>query len=184
MNNPVISEIYKITDCTENLPYKDIPSLIAQLSNSDGSVRGKSREALRCIGAPAIPMLIKTLSNASTQLRWEVIKVLECIQDPAAIPVLVEQLKDDHAGVRWAASNALVGLHREALPAIFAALVHDFDSLVLRQSTHHILHVFKDYGILTEVEEKVLQALEEIEPSAAVPWAAQKALEALRYKKS
>jgi hypothetical protein len=71
------------------------------------------------------------------------------------IPILVEQLKDDNAGIRWAASTALVGLRREGLSAIFTALVHDFDSIGFRQSVHHILHVLKDDGELTDAEEKV-----------------------------
>ncbi len=177
MNNPVVSEIYRITDCTEDLLYTNIPSLIKQLSNPDGFIRSQARQVFCCIGAPAIPELIKTVSNANSQLRWEVIKVLECIQDPTAIPILVEQLKDDHAGIRWAASNALVGMQRQVLPAIFAALVHDFDLIGLRQSAHHILHVLKDDGKLSDKEQKVYEALEGIEPSASVPWAAQKALE-------
>ena len=183
MNNPVVSEIYKITDCTEDLPSNHIPSLIKQLSDPDGFIRSQARQVFCCIGVPAVPELINTLLNASPQLRWEVIKVLECIQDPAAIPILVEQLKDDHAGIRWAASNALVGMQRQALPAIFAALVHDFDSIGLRQSAHHILHVFKDDGKLSDVEEKVYEALEGIEPGVSVPWAAQKALESIKNKK-
>lgn len=182
MNNPVVSEIYKTTDCTEDLLYTDIPSLIKQLSNPDGFIRSQARQVFCCIGASVIPELINTVSNANQELRLEVIKVLECIQDPASIHILVEQLKDDHAGIRWAASNALVGMQRQALPAIFAALVHDFDSIGLRQSAHHILHVFKDDGILSDVEEKVYEALGGIEPSASVPWAAQKALESIKNK--
>ena len=183
MNTPIISQINKITDCTHDLPYSDIPSLIKQMSDTDGFMRMQAREALCCIGTQAIPELIKILSNANPQLRWEVIRVLECIQDPAAIPILVEQLKDDHAGVRWAASNALIGLQRAALPVILNALVSDFDSIGLRQSAHHILHVLKDDGKLRHAEVKVYKALQGVEPTAAVPWAAEKALESLRRNK-
>src|SRR4030042_7156075 len=184
MNNPIVSEIYKSTDCTEDLLYTDIPSLIKQLSDPDGFIRSQAPQVFCCIGAPAVPELINTVSNANSQLRWEVIKVLECLQDPTAIPILVEQLKDDHAGISWAASNALVGMQRQELPAIFAALVHDFDSIGLRQSAHHILHIFKDDGILSDVEQKVYEALEGIEPGASVPWAAQKALESIQKNKT
>ncbi len=183
MNNSVISQINKITDCTEDLPYNDIPSFIRQLSDKDGFVRMQAREVLICLGRPAVADLINALSSADTQLRWQIIKILENIQNPSSIPALVSQLKNDNAGVRWAASNALIGQGRDAMPALLEALIRDFDSLWLRQSAHHILHVFKDDGILTEGEEKVFKALEDIEPTAAVPWAAQKALESLRYKK-
>jgi HEAT repeat protein len=129
MNHPIKSEIYKSTDCMEDLPYNDINSLINKLMDPDGFVRMQAREVLGCLGIPAIPALINALPDANSKFRWEVIKVLECIQNPTAIPILVEQLKDDSAGIRWATSNALVGMHREALPAIFSALVHDFDCI-------------------------------------------------------
>ncbi len=183
MNNTVISQINKITDCTDELPYKDIPSLIKQLSDSDGFVRMQAREVLTCIGAPAVTELIHTLSNANSQLRWQVIKVLDSIQDPAAVHVLVEQLKDENAGIRWVASDALIALRRDAIPPLLEALMRDFDSLWLRQSAHHILHVTRDAGKLNEAEEKVFEALEDVEPAVAVPWAAEKALESLRNKK-
>jgi hypothetical protein len=95
----------------------------------------------------------------------------------------VKQLKDDNPGIRWAASNALIGMQHEALPAIFTALVRDFDCIGLRQSAHHILHVFKDDGKLSEPEVKVYEALQDVEPSVAVPWAAERALESIRDKK-
>ena len=183
MNSPVISQYNKTTDCMDDLPYKDIPSLIKQLSDTDGFVRMQAREVLTCIGALAVPELIHTLSTASSQLRWQVIKILDGIQDPAAARVLVEQLKDDNAGVRWAASDALIALRRDAIAPLLETLLHDFDSVWLRQAAHHILHVFKDAGILNDAEEKVFEALEDVEPAMAVPWAAEKALESLRYNK-
>jgi hypothetical protein len=183
MNSQVISKINRTIDCIEDLPHNDAQSLIKQLSSSDGFTRMQAREVLTCIGKSAILELLKTLSTANTQLRWEIIKVLEDISDSTTIPILVEQLKYEHAGVRWAASNALVGMGREAIPALLEALIRDFDSLWLRQSAHHILHVLKDDGILYNTEEKVFDALEGVEPSSAVPWAAERALEALRHKK-
>jgi hypothetical protein len=183
MNSPMISHMNRATDCMEDLPYNDTQSLIKQLSSSDGFQRLQAREALTCIGKPIILELLKTLSIANIQLRWEIIKVLEGINDPTTIPILVQQLKYDNAGVRWAASNALIEMGRDSIPALLEALLHDFDSLWLRQSAHHILHVMKDDGKLYDEEEKVLTALEGVEPSAAVPWAAERALEALRHKK-
>jgi HEAT repeat protein len=120
VNRPIKSEIYKTPDCMENFPYIDLNSLINKLMDLDGFVRMRAPEVLCCLGTPAIPALIKTLPDANSKLRWEVIKVLECIQDPTSISILVEQLKDDNAGIRRAASNALVGMQREALPAILA----------------------------------------------------------------
>ena len=181
MDSRVISQINQIVDCTGDLPFKDVPSLIKELSNPNRLISMGAREALSCIGKSAVPELVKTLSTADIELRLQIIKVLENIQDANSIPILVEQLKNDHAGVRWAASTALIGLKRDAIPALLSALTHDFDSLWLRQSSHHILHVFKDDGRLTEAEEKVYDALEEVEPTSSVPWAASKALIALRH---
>jgi HEAT repeat protein len=183
MNNPMISQINRATNCLEDIPDSDTQSLINQLRNPDGFTRMEAREALACIGKPALIELIKTLSEAPKQLRWEIIKVLEAINDPTTIPILVGQLKDDHAGVRWAASNALIGMGRASIPALLEALRHDYDSIWFRQSAHHILHVMKDDGRLYAAEEKVFEALEGVEPSSAVPWAAERALEALRHKK-
>jgi HEAT repeat protein len=183
MTSPVISQYNRIPDCIDDLPYNDTQSLIKELSNTDGSIRMQARETLTCIGRPALIELLKSLSTSTIQLRWEIIKVLEDISDPTTIPILVEQLKYDHAGIRWAAANALIGMGRESIPALLEALRQDFDSVWLRQSAHHILHVLKDDGKLYEAEEKVFEALEGVEPSAAVPWAAERALEALRHKK-
>jgi len=184
MNSTIISQINQSIDCIDDFPSKDIPSLIQQLSNPDSLIRMQAREILSCIGKPAVTELVKTLPTADLELRWQIIKVLENIQDPTSVSILVEQLKNHNAGVRWAASTALIGLKRAALPALFEALMRDYDSIWLRQSAHHILHVFKDDGRLTDVEERVYTALEEIEPTASVPWAASKALEALKNKKN
>ncbi len=183
MDSQVMSQNIKSKDCTDDLPFTDIPSLISKLGDVDGFIRMHAREILICIGEPAVPELIKTLSDDNSQLRWQAIKVLESIQDASAAPGLVQRLKDDNAGVRWAASDALIALRRAAIPALLEGLRRDFDSLWLRQGAHHIFHVLKDAGKLTQPEEKVFEALEEIEPAVAVPWAAEKALESLRHKK-
>lgn len=183
MDTEVISSVNKAADCRDDLPYTDIPSLIRKLGDVDGFIRMHAREILICIGEPAVPALIDTLSDDNTQLRWQAIKVLENIQDVRAAPALVARLKDENAGVRWVASDALIAIRRAALPALLEALMHDFDSLWLRQGAHHILHVLKDAGRLNQVEEKVFEALEDIEPTIAVPWAAEKALESLLNKK-
>jgi len=42
----------------------------------------------------------------------------------------------------------------------------------------------KDAGRLHQAEVKVFEALEDVEPAVAVPWAAEKALEAIRHIKT
>lgn len=182
MDSQVMTQTNKITDCADDFPYTDIPSLVRKLGDVDGFIRMHAREILICIGGPAVPALIDTLSNDNSQLRWQAIKVLESIQDPSAAPALVDRLKDDNAGVRWAASDALIRLREAAIPALLEGLICNFDSLWLRQGAHHILHVLKDAGKLNQAEEKVFEALEGVEPTVAVPWAAEKALEARHFK--
>lgn len=184
MSNQVISQINRVKNCSDDYPITDIPTLIRQLDSTDSYACMQAREVLACLGKSALPELISAIDNAGTQLRWQIIKVLEGINDPSIVPILVDQLKNEHAGVRWAASNALISYKRLAIPALLQGLMRNFDSLWFRQSAHHILHVMHDDGLLYEAEEKVFQSLEDIEPSITVPWAAEKALESLRMKKS
>jgi HEAT repeat protein len=177
VNNTVVSDIYTITNCADDFSYIDIPALIKFLGDADGFIRMQARKTLICFGKPAVPNLINTLSEDDPQKRWQVIKVLEGIGDPSAAPALVHCLKDENAGVRWAASEAMIALQKSAILPLLEALLHDYDSLWLRQGAHHILHKLKDNGKLNETEVKVFEALEDIEPTATVPWAAERALE-------
>ncbi len=177
VNQTTFENIKHATPCPPELPPIDTTSLIEQLGDVDGFIRMHAREILICTGKPAIPQLLYALTSSQSQLRWQIIKVLEGIQDPASAAALVSCLKDDNAGVRWAASDALIHLRRGALVPLFRALVLDYDSLWLRQGAHHILHIFRDAGALNPDELAVFDALEGIEPTASVPWAAEKALE-------
>jgi HEAT repeat protein len=183
VNDPVISDIQNVSGCTDEFSDSDIPSLIKFLGDADGFIRMHARKSLICTGKPTVPALINSLSEADPQMRWQVIKVLEGIKDPSTAPVLVTYLVDENTGVRWAASEAMIALGKAALPPLLEALLHDYDSLWLRQGAHHILHVMKDKDTLNEAERAVLEALEDIEPTAAVPWAAEKTLETLRHNK-
>jgi HEAT repeat protein len=183
MSGSVYSQINQTNDCSGEESNIDIPGLIKQLNGKDDYIRMQARETLICIGQPASTELMKALSSGDTALRWQIIKILECIQDPEAAPILVEQLKDDDAGVRWAASDALIALRHDAIPALLQALLRDSDSSWLRRGAHHILHVMKDAGRLNKAELEVFAALQDIEPTASVPWAAEKAIESLKIKK-
>lgn len=184
MDNNEFNDITQLNNCQDDQSDKNISSLIDQLRSPNNSIRIEAREALSCVGAPAIPELLETFKKSDLQMRWQIIKIMDNIQDPSTIPLLIEQLKDENSEIRWAASNALINMRREAVPAVLQAITRDFDSIWMRQSTHHILRVLRDYGKLTPIEENVCKALEEIEPSVSAPWAAEKALEALnRLKK-
>jgi HEAT repeat protein len=161
----------------------DISLLIPKLRSENDLIRMQARETLIYIGKSTVAELVKALSNDDPQLRWEIVKVLKDIKDDQAIPALVKSLKDENASVRWTAADALVKFRRTAIPPILEALIRESSSIWLRQGAHHILHVMKDRGELVQAEEKVFEALEDVEPMITVPWAAEKALESLQPKK-
>lgn len=157
-----------------------ISALVAELHNTDGLQRQQARHALIAIGQEAAPALIDLVANEKGHARWEAIEALGEIGDPYAANVLVDALLDDDTGIRWAASNALIGLDRAALEPLLVSLTKDFDSVWLRHGAHHILHVLKDRGRLYPKEIKVYEATQGVEPMVQVPWAAAAALEDLK----
>jgi HEAT repeat protein len=177
----IFSQINKRSDC-DDTKTDYITVLINQLRAVNGTNRMQAREELICLGNAAVPALLSALSSDDPQQRWQVIKVLEDIYDTRAIPALVECLKDESASVRWTASNALLKYKRAAVRPLLESLTRDSDSVWLRRSAQHILHVMKDRGELSPEEEKVFEALQDVVPTASVPWAAEKALESLLYK--
>lgn len=159
-------------------------SLISELHDPDGIKRQQARHALIRIGWEATPALIDVVSNEQGQTRWEAIEALAHIRDPQAAPALVEALRDEETGTRWAASNALIELDRAAIKPLLVALTKYFDSVQFREVAHHVLHVLNDRGRLLPKEIKVFNALEDIEQSVEVPWAAEAALEDLQHQRS
>ena len=160
---------------------KQIDTLISELSDKDGLKRQKARLDLIHIGYDAAPALVEVAANGKGHARWEAIEALGRIGNPDAADVLVGALRDEDTGVRWAASNALIGLDRAAVKPLLISLTKDFDSVWLREGAHHVLHVLKDRGRLLPKEVKVFEALEGIEPFVEVPWAAEAALEDLSF---
>ncbi len=158
-----------------------IAHLIAELHDADGLKRQRARHALIHFGWDAIPALTEAIAEEKGHARWEAIEALSRMNAPSAVPALVETLKDEDVGVRWAASNALIAQDRASLEPLLEALLKDFGSVWFRQGAHHVLHVLKDRHRLLPKEIKVFEALESIAPEAEAPWAAEAALEDLRY---
>jgi HEAT repeat protein len=159
-----------------------ISLLIADLHDADGLKRQKARYALIALNKEAVPALTDIVLKEKGHARWEAIEALGWIGDPEVATILVDNLRDDDVGIRWAAANALIKLGRAAVEPLLAALTEHFDSIWLRQGAHHILHTFKDRGLLYPKEVKVFEATEGIEPLVEVPWAANAALENLQAK--
>jgi hypothetical protein len=163
----------------DDIPGKaDIGSLVAALASQDRATRQKAREALVGLGHPAVESLIALLDDRHDHVRWEAAKSLSDIGDPAAAPALVETLEDRDAGVRWLAAEGLIRMRKASLKPLFQALIARPDSQPLREGAHHVLHDLARQGLDDRVA-PVLAALEDIEPSATVPAAARKALDAI-----
>ena len=84
--------------------------------------------------------------------------------------------------MRWLASDALIALREAGLPPLLSALVRHGDSILLRNGAHHVLHDLSRGHVsrdIVEILKPVVVALESIEPSMAVPLAAQKVLDQL-----
>ena len=160
-----------------------ISSLIADLSRKDGALRERARQSLVAIGTPAVALLIEALVHPKESVRWEVAKALGEIRNPAAAPALVTALEDKVFDVRWLAAEGLIVLGREGLVPLLQALVERIDAPWLQEGAHHVLHDISR-GELREVLRPVLVALQDIESSVEVPFAAKTALNDLMERES
>ncbi|MHB1035492.1 MAG: HEAT repeat domain-containing protein [Pirellulales bacterium] len=157
-----------------------IPSLVADLSNTDPAVRTKARAALVAIGKLTVPSLIRLLSHRKPHVRWEAAKALCGIADPLAAFALVNALDDRDGDVRWLAAEGLAVLGRESLQPLLAALIERAQSCCLCEGAHHVCHTLVKKKKLGPILRPVLTALGQSEPEVAVPPAAYAALSRLR----
>ena len=84
--------------------------LIEALKDSDTDVRQNLAAALATIGTPTVEPLIAALKDKITERRAGAAYTLGMIGRPAraALPVLLDLLKDDDVGVRRQASYAII----------------------------------------------------------------------------
>jgi HEAT repeat protein len=157
---------------------KIIKLLVQDLASKDGIVRVIARRSLVAIGKQAVNALVKALTSKNESVRWEAAKALGQIGDAVATEALVKALEDKMFDVRWLAAEALIRIGRKAIVPLLHALVKRPDSYWLREGAHHVLHDIEK-GHLNQVLQPVLVALEDVVPSVEVPYAAEKALEAL-----
>jgi hypothetical protein len=81
--------------------------------------------------------------------------------------------------VRWLAALGLITIGQSSLMPLMHALIEHPDSIWLRQGAHHVLHDIDKQNI-DEIVQPVIKALEDVEPSVEVPWAAKNAIESLK----
>jgi HEAT repeat protein len=157
-----------------------IEALVKQLSSKDGDARQKARLALVDIGQEATQPLTALLTDKDKQTRWEAAKVLGAINDPAAIPALIEALKDDVFDVRWLVSEALVHLGTAAVIPVLDMTIVSSDKLFLREEAHHVLkYIMRDNPknkALIDIIKPVTNALESSTPAVSTPAAAKIAI--------
>jgi HEAT repeat protein len=156
-----------------------IDSLVTALVSDKDATRWEARKSLVAVGQAAVPHLIKALKDPNVRARWEATQALAEIADPSAAPALVDALGDNESGVRWTAVDALITLKERALIPLLERLMQQSESVVLRDSAHHLLKNTPWSEGLRQVIAPVLTALEGAAPVLEIPFAARSALAAL-----
>jgi HEAT repeat protein len=157
-----------------------IELLIDHLRSNDGVLRMKAREMLVKIGKPGVPYILPLLSHAEGHVRWEACKTLEHIRDPKTAGSIAPLLMDENMDVRWVAADALIELEHHAVIPLLELIEANFDSPMLREAAHHVLHQLKDLRLLDEMVEEVLNALKVTELPSKAAFTASAVLEHLR----
>lgn len=155
---------------------------ISLLQSNDGAERTKAREALIKIGRPASPYIMALLTHPLVHIRWEACKTLERIRDPKAAIVLAKRLMDEDMDVRWVAADALIELEHDAIIPVLEMIEEQFDSPILREAAHHVLHSLKELELLDEKAEEVLDALKVTELPSKAAFIASRVLEYFRAR--
>jgi len=160
-----------------------ISNYLVKLEDDDIQVRNTARWQLASIGSEAVPDLINQLKTDRERCRWEAAKILGEICDESAAEALVEALLDESINVHWVATEALINYGRDAVLPVLEGITRHFDSMRFRQGAYHILHVLESSQHLDPEVQKVLNALRDVEPSVSAPWAAERAIEHIKYGK-
>jgi len=160
----------------------EIEQRLSDLEDEDFHIRDMARSKLASLGPEAIPALIHQLRTDKEHCRWEAAKILGEIREEAAAEALVEALVDDSINVHWAASEALIRYGREAILPLLEGLIRHFDSMRFRQGAYHILHSLETSHRLEPQVQEVLDCLRRVGPGASAPWAAERAIEYLKYQ--
>lgn len=164
----------------------EISTLIAELGDENGLTRQRARLNLGYRGNESIPELLKAIHSPNTNTRLGAIKVLGELHATEAAQPLVPMLMDDDPDIRWSTMESLIRVGRVSMRPILEMFIRNFDSSVMREGVHHILHAFKDQYILNEYEITLFKELDkqrlagfQMGWNSEAAWAAEKALEVL-----
>ena len=174
--NTIPLEEYSVPLCIE--------FLLLLLQSNDGVERTKARQALVKIGKQASPYIMVLLTHPDKHIRWEACKALEHIRDPKTATVLVKMLMDEDMDVRWVAADALIELERDAIVPLLELIEEQFDSPMVREAAHHVLHSLKELHLLDRKTEEVLDALKVTGLPSKAAFTADRALDYFRSHKS
>jgi HEAT repeat protein len=166
-------------DWSKHTDKKTLNTLIKYLISNDGFVRLSARNSLVKIGLAAVSELVSALASKRTIQRWEAAKALSQIGDPAALPALVTALNDKEFDVRWVAAEGLIAIGTQSIKPLLQLIIDHSDSIRLREGVHHVLYALNNEKS-HEILKPVLDALEGPEAPLQVPFAAEKALKALK----
>ena len=157
-----------------------VEALISDLASKNGQTREAARTSLVSTGKSAVPFLLPLLSERKHKIRWEAVKALGEIKDPTAIDGLIRALTDEEFDVRWLAAEGLAALGTQVVKPLLQALaqLQESTAVLLRDSAHHILRTLITADSAEEIQ-LVLTALEDVDFSVKVPFAAKEALKSL-----
>jgi hypothetical protein len=162
---------------------KEVKQYLVELEDNNIKVRISARRQLAHLGSEVVPDLIEQLKTDRERCRWEAAKILGDIQDESAIEALVEALLDESISIHWVATESLIKFGRKAIIPVLEGITRHFDSMRFRQGAYHILHMLERSHQLDSHVQEVLDALRDIEPSVSAPWAAERAIEYLKFEK-
>lgn len=162
---------------------EEIKKYLVDLEDDETRVRNIARHKLASIGSEAVPDLITQLKTDRERCRWEAAKILGDIRDETAVDALVEALLDNSISVHWVATEALIKYGHRAILPLLEGITRHFDSMRFRQGAYHILHMLERFHQLDPKVQEVLEALRDIEPSVSAPWAAERAIEHIKFGK-
>lgn len=157
-----------------------VQELATKLRSKEGTQREQARKALIRVGKPAVASILELLSDQDQHVRWEACKVLGSIKDPTSAVPLVNALSDDSIEIRWLAAEGLIALGNKSVVPLLQALERHFDSVLLRQGAHHVLHNLERQKKLKSDTLAVLDALRGLGPESPIALAAHRALQSLR----
>jgi HEAT repeat protein len=161
---------------------EDIKQHLVELEDNNLRVRDAARRQLAAIGQAAVPDLVHQLKTDKEPCRREAAILLGEIQDEAASDNLVEALLDDSIGVEWAASEALIKYGPGAIVPLLEGIIHHFDSARFRQRAFHVLHELDRLHYLPPEVKEVLNSLRGVGLFTGAAWAAERAIEHLKFR--